>query len=261
MDTVSGSVISEENVTLMKNNTYLNAVKKGMGFYVLSNIERENFKLKVSANGYEYKEFQVNYEKLDSKIPAVYIQMMPKRSIKNDTAIWELKGNISGLDAIDAVSLKDSFLYFKEYRKEERVLSLFNYRESACTGRQYAVVNPEKTGYAVFEIQQELSDGELSDSRLSDSQLSDSQLSDRQWKINGIPEKFRIPNAVIARVIQGFTERNGDYVLRLKAENDSRRDREKKNIYIVRCLVNGTEKFHCLNQQNEKLQSGGIAWE
>ncbi len=232
MDTVSGSVITEENLTLMRNNTYLNAVKKGMGFYVLYNSGRENFELTISADGYEYKKFQVEFERLDSKLPAVYIQMVPKRSMKNENEIWELKGNISGLEAIDAVSLEDSYLYCKEFRKEERVLSLFNCREGSYTGRQYAAVNPEKTEYAVFEIQQELSAG--------------------QWKINGIPEKFHIPNAVIARVIQGIAGQNGDYVLRFKAENE---------IYIIRCMVHGTEKFHCLNQQDKSLQSGGIVWE
>ncbi|MCI8670042.1 MAG: hypothetical protein HFI34_11085 [Lachnospiraceae bacterium] len=245
IDTVSGSVISEENVALIRNKTFLNAIKKDMGFYVLYNTGRENFKLTVCADGYERKEFPVNYERLDSKIPAIYVQMVPKRSLKNDTAIWELKGNISGLTTIDAVSEEDSFLYFKEYRKEEQVLSLFNCREGAYAGRQYAVINPGKTAYAVFEIQQE---------------LSGSPLSGKQWKIDGIPEKFCIPNAVIARVVHGIAEQNGDYILRLKAGSDFRKD-GKKNIYIIRCIVNGTEKFCCLDWQDENQKSGGIPWE
>lgn len=246
MDTVNGTAITEKNVKLIRNNTYLDAVKKDAGFYVLYNTGRENFELTVCADGYERKEFQVNYENLDSKIPAVYIQMVPKRSIKNAAAIWELKGNISGLEAIDAVSPEEGFLYFKEYRKEERVLSLFSGREGLCSGRRYAVVNPGKTEYAVFEIRQE---------------LSVSPSSGRQWKINGIPEKFCVSNAVVARVIQGITERNGDYTLRLKAVNDLRKDKTEKKIYIIRCIVNGTETFGYLNGQGKNQKSGGITWE
>lgn len=239
IDTVFGSAISEQNVKLMRDNTYLTAVKKDMGFYALYNTGRENFELTVCAEGYENKKFQVNYENLDSKIPAVYIQMVPKRSIKNTAGILELTGNIPGLEAIDAVCPEDSFLYFKEYRKEERVLTLYDCREEAFTGRQYAVVDPEKTEYAVFEIRQE---------------LSDSSISGRQWKINGIPERFCVSNTVIARVIQGITEENGDYVLRLKAGTE-------KNIYMIRCIANGTETFGRLNGQDEDQKTGGILWE
>lgn len=233
IDTVSGSMISEKKVTLLKNDICIAAMRKNSGLYILYNCGRENFELTVSAYGYECRKYKVEYEMLDSNIPMVYIQMIPKLSIKNDGIISELKGNIPGLETIDAVSTEDSFIYFKEFEKEKKILTLFNCLKKPYIGMQYAVVHPEKSEYNVFEIRQELSNGQLI--------------------TKDIPEKYCIANAMITRVIQGIAEKNGDYVLRLKTESSNQQKKSKKITYIVRYVVNGAEKFQIPDWKDKNL--------
>lgn len=227
LDTVTGFMFSGKKVDLFKNGIKIEALKKDSGIYILYNCGREDFILTIHAYGYEYSRYSVNYENLDKKIPVIYVQLIPKRTIENDAEITELTGNHKGLETIDAVNTKENFFYLSEYDEKKQILTLFNYMGKTISGVEYAIVNSKKTEYEVFEIQKKISEYQL--------------------EIKSVLEKYYAANFMISRIIHGMVERNGDYTLRLKLENDYQKDEKEKTKYIIRRIVNGVEQFQCLD--------------
>lgn len=227
LDTVTGFMFSGKKADLYKNGIKIEAVKKASGLYILYNCGREDFILTIHANGYEYSRYSVNYENLDKKIPVLYVQLIPKRTIENDAQITELTGNLKGLETIDAVNTKENFFYLREFDEKKRILTLFNYMGKTISGVKYAIVNPKKTEYEVFEIQKKISEYQL--------------------EIKSVFEKSYAADFMISRIIHGMVERNGDYILRLKLEHGYQKEKEEKTRYIIRRIVNGAEQFQCLD--------------
>lgn len=218
VDTTSGSFLSQKNVILFQNNTILNPMKKGIGTYILCNHGRNDFVLTVEAFGYESSCINVNFESFDKGIPTVYVPMIPKISIENDAILSEIRGNLSGLEKIDAVTTEDKSLYLNKFDEKIQTITLFNYLEKPIHNIEYAVINPEKTEYEAFKIVRELHK--------------------HQFEIQSPLKKYWESNSILSRVIYGKVESNGDYILRIRKGN-----RQK---YIVRYVLGGAERFECL---------------
>jgi len=230
LDSVSGKAVTSRDVRFVTQSPGKNAVSRGGGLYLFLNTEREDFEMEIHVYGYEYKKIRISYPKdIEEPMPIreVYLLPLDNPVIKN---VLSLRGNLQGIEEIEAVSLTDVNCCIKEFDARKRIMTVLNQRNIKFHNVHYGLINRQKTSYEHFEVEKEIS------------QVS--------FKTKKKLEKEFFINQPITRVIFGQVTEQGDYVL--KVTNDQTAQ------YLVRFVVNGEEfyqkvDFHAENNFLECL--------
>ena len=220
VNTVTGKVVNEYNAKFITGLTGVKAIPKQGGMYLFLNVGREEFEMEIHVYGYEPQKVQITFPKNQETLPIREVYLLPLETpIRED--ILTLRGELSGIEAIEAVSLADSSCCIKEFDAKKRIMSVLNQRNVRFHHTHYGVINRERTEYEHFEVEREISPQEI--------------------KCKQKLEKEFFINQPIARVVFGQIKGQGDYVL--KVAND-------ENVkYLVRYVVRGkifyqTVDFH-----------------
>ena len=224
INTVTGKVIEEKNTRFLTSIPGLKAIPRGGGLYLFLNMEKMDLDMEVLVYGFESQKISVQFSELEKGLPIREIYLIPlDNPIKDD--ILTLRGNLSGIEEIEAVSLMEANCCIKEFDARKRIMTVLNQRNLRFHHVHYGLVNREKTAFEHFEIEKELSIDRI--------------------KCKKVLEKPYLINQPIARIVFGQINDDGDYVLKLTKEEQIQ--------YLVRYVVNGEEFFQKVNVEDEQV--------
>lgn len=214
INSVDGRVIEEKNAIFKTQSPGMKAIPRGGGLYLFLNGERLDFDMEIQVYGFEPQKVRICFSEKEEKVPIREVYLIPlDNPIKED--VLTLRGNISGIEEIEAVSLMDVNCCIKEFDARKRIMTVLNQRNLRFNHIHYGVINRERTAYEPFQVEKELSVQEIKCKK-------------------ALTQPFQI-NQPIVRIIFGQINEQGDYVL--KVANDEAAQ------YLVRYVVDGKEFF------------------
>lgn len=224
INTVTGSVVEEYNTKFETPLTGLKVIPKPGGMYLFLNVESKEFEMDIHVYGYEAQKIQI---KLSDEPGMLYIRdiyLIPLETpIRED--VLTLRGKLSGIEEIEAVSLSDSICCIKEFDARKRIMSVLNQKNVRFHHTHYGLVNRERTEYEHFEVEKEISFQEI--------------------KCKQKLEKEFFINQPIVRVVFGQILNQDEYLLRVKNDDDAN--------YLVRYVVEGQTYYQRINFHEEDI--------
>lgn len=225
IDTVTGRVIPERDVRFISQPPDKKPIPKGDGLYLFLNTGREDFDLEVYVYGYEPKKIRITYPLKEEWLPIREVYLLPIDNPVLEQTLT-LRGNLSGIEEIEAVSLTDVSCCIKEFDARKRIMSILNQKNKRFHHIHYGLLNRERTAYEHFELEKEISLHSL--------------------KCKRKLEKPFFINQPIGRVIFGQTDAQGGYVLKVQNEEQPQ--------YLVRFVVDGETFYQRVDFREEALQ-------
>lgn len=210
MDSVTGRVIEERNVRFFTQSPEKKAIPRGGGVYLFLNCGREDFEMEIYVYGYESRKVKITYPAQEEALPVrdVYLLPLDNPVLEN---VLTLRGNLPGIEEIEAVSLTDANCCIKEFDAGKRIMSILNPRNIRFNHTHYGLLNKERTAYEHIELEKVIS-------------LYSVKCRKR------LEQEYHI-NQPIVRVIFGQTNEQGDYVLKVRKDETAQ--------YLVRFVVDG----------------------
>lgn len=224
VNTVTGKVVEEYNTKFITGLTGVKAIPKQGGMYLFLNIGREDFEMEIHVYGYEVQKVQIKFSENQEQMPIREVYLLPLETPINED-ILTLRGKLSGIEEIEAVSLSDMNCCIKEFDARKRIMSVLNQRNVRFHHTHYGLINREKTEYEHFEVEKEISPQEI--------------------KCRQKLEKEFFINQPIARVIFGQIKEHGDYVLKVVNEENAK--------YLVRYVVEGKIFYQTVDFHGEEI--------
>jgi len=220
INTVTGSVVEEYDTKFITNLTGIKAIPKQGGVYLFLNIGSEEFEMEVHVYGYEPQKVQFRLSGQQGIMPIHEVYLLPLETPIHEN-ILTLRGMLSGIEKIEAVSLTDSICCIKEFDARKRIMSVLNQRNVRFHHIHYGLINRERTEYEHFEVEKEISPQEIKC---------------RQK----LEKEFHI-NQPIVRIIFGQINNQDEYILRVKNDENAK--------YLVKYVIEGkifyqTVDFH-----------------
>lgn len=208
INTVTGRVVEDRSVQFITGQTGIKAIPKQGGMYLFLNVGSEDFEADIHVYGYESQKVQIRLSELQGNMPIREVYLLPIESpIRED--VLTLRGKLSGIEEIEAVSLSDTNCCIKEFDAGKRIMSVLNQRNVRFHHTHYGLVNRERTEYEHFEVEKEISPQEI--------------------KCKKRLEKEFYINQPIARVIFGQINNREEYLLRVANDENTK--------YLVRYVV------------------------
>lgn len=222
VDTVTGKVIDEKNVQFLTQSPGKKALPRGGGMYLFLNAGREDFDLEIRVYGYEPQKIRVVYPAQEEQLPVREVYLLPLDNPVKENVLT-LRGNLPGIEEIEAVSLTDTNCCIKEFDARKRIMTVLNQKNIRFHHIHYGLVNRERTAYEHFELEKEMSLQSI--------------------KCRKKLEQDVFINTPIVRVIFGQTTEQGDYVLKVTNEETAQ--------YLVRFVVNGNTYYQKVDFRQE----------
>ena len=221
VDATTGSSVDEQNVQIYSNGEPQTPISRGNGNFVFINTGRSDHTLTLRVFGYEDCQVNVQYEKLDERMPLMQVFLIPSENFAKGERLLSLSGNLPNLEEIEAVSLTQSNYFTSEFNERKLLLKLFLPQGRLSMGNvHYGLINEEQNRYEHIEIVDEV-------------------LPDTVRLKEPLQETFKV-NAPISKVIFGKVSPDGSYLLRI-------RDNAKVQRYLVRYRVNGETRFQIVD--------------
>lgn len=226
INTVTGKVIEEKNTTFLTSSPGLKAIPRGGGLYLFLNMERVDFEMEILIYGFEPQKIKILFSDLEKQkgLPIREVYFIPLDNPIQDT-ILTLRGNISGIEGIEAVSLTDVNCCIKEFDARKKIMTILNQRNLRFHHIHYGLINREKSAFEHFEVEKELSIHQL--------------------KCKKALEHAFMINQPIVRIVFGQIKERGDYVLKVAKEEITQ--------YLVRYIVDGKEYFQKVDFQEKEI--------
>lgn len=218
VNSVTGRVVEERNVQFLSEVSGLKAIPKQGGMYLFLNLGRDELELDVRVYGYESRKIQIRLEEMQGNMPIHEVYLLPLESpVRED--VLTLRGRLSGIEEIEAVSLFDTNCCVKEFDARKRIMSVLNQRNVSFQHTHYGLVNRQKTEFEHIEVEKEISPQEIRCKK-------------------SLEKEFYI-NQPIARVIFGQIQEQGEYLLRVMNEENAK--------YLVRYVVEGNTFYQMVD--------------
>ncbi len=223
INAVTGKVIEERNVRFLTQTPGIKAVPRGGGLYLFLNVDSEYVDLDIDVYGYDMRKVNIrldNKQQGQMRIREVYL--LPLENPIRDNVLT-LRGNLEGIEEIEAVSLIDVNCCTKEFDARKRIITVLNQRNIRFHHIHYGLINRQRTAYEHFELEKEIS------------------LQEIKCK-NRLEEEVGI-NQPIVRVIFGQVNEQGDYVLKVPKDDNAQ--------YLVRFVADGKKIFQKVDFNEE----------
>ena len=226
VNTVTGKVIEESDTRFLTSTPGLKAIPKGGGLYLFLNMEKRDCDMEVLVYGFESQKINICFSELEKEkgLPIREVYLIPLDNPIKDS-ILTLRGNISGIEGIEAVSLMDVNCCIKEFDARKKIMTVLNQRNRRFHHIHYGLINRERSAFEHFEVEKELSI--------------------QQIKCKKALENPYTINQPLVRIVFGQTNEHGDYVLKVAKEEITQ--------YLVRYVVNGKEYFQKVDFGEEKI--------
>ena len=221
INAVNGKGIEEYNAKFLTRHPGLKVISKPGGMYLFLNIAREEFEMEIHVYGYEPKKVQIRFPGEEENMPIREVYLLPLETLAKDE-ILTLRGNLPGIEEMEAVSLNDRNCCIKEFDAKRRIMSVLNQRNIRFHHTHYGLINREKTQYEHFQVEKEISPLEI---------ICKEKL-----------EKDFSINQPIVRVVFGQVDEDGNYVLKVAKEENTQ--------YLVRYVLEGKVFYQRVNFQD-----------
>ena len=217
IDTTTGRVPAANLVRFYRGKEELRAMYKGDGCFAFINLGREDFLMRIEAEGYEAEEFPVSFAEKEYGAVSLDIFLMPSENERRGGRVISFTGKLPRLSSIEAVSLSMPVCSISEFNQKDNILTLFlPSRRIVMESVYYAVVNESDNTYERFEVEEETSPVSV---RVK----------------NPLEREFPM-NAPVSRIVFGKVDAKGNFLLRV-------RDSGKELHYLIRYVANDTELF------------------
>ncbi len=214
IDTTTGYPVTEYQVVFYHDGVPVTYVRKADGVYVGMNRGRQNRTLRVKVKGYLEETIEIDFAKLSSKYPEVFVNLIPEIPTYGYLDILELKGNLPGIESIAAASLTETYASAQSYQEKKQQLKIFDSKR--LTEGAYALLHQDPESFEEFHI----------------FPVNNKQILRLQEPLQTAVK----PEEKVTRIIRGRTTGSGDYTLRVRGD---RRQTE----YLVRFVVEGQTTF------------------
>lgn len=193
-DATTGNAVDEKNIRFLRDGDVCVAQRRGEETYVFLNMGRENCLMQIDVFGYETRKIFVQYEALDTHLPALDVFLIPSENHRVRGNILVLKGKLSGLKQLEALHPGRPVTGIKDFDAKKMTMSVFSpNRRVSLTRRYYGLLHDDKTSFEDIVVLDEVS-------------------GDAVKLREPIREEFS-PNAPICPVIFGQVEEDGSYML------------------------------------------------
>ncbi|MCR4909352.1 MAG: hypothetical protein K5985_11035 [Lachnospiraceae bacterium] len=221
-DTTTGAAVNENAIIFRKNDQIIRPEMRGIGTYVFINTGRENFLMHIKVNGFEEYETEVDYETLDSHLPALDVFLMPSENTFDGERFFSFSGTLPFLEAIEAVNLSRPVCMANSYDLKKNELSFFgvNGGRVRMDSVWYGLLRADKTGYEKLEVKANVTPSSV--------------------KLGNPLKEEVTSNLPVMRILIGRVGEDGTYLLR--ARNDG-----GGQVYLVRFIVDGREMFQTVD--------------
>lgn len=221
VDTTTGNSVDEQDVRFYVDGSQCRPIPRGSGNFVFINTGRSDHTLTLKVFGYEECQLNVQYEKLDERMPLLLVFLIPSENSAKGERLLSLSGSLPNLEEIEAVSLAQSYFFTSEFNERKRLLKLFlSQGRLSMENVHYGLINETQSSYEHFEVEEEVPP-------------------DMVKLKEPLQETFKV-NAPISRVIFGRVSPDGSYLLRV-------RDNAEEQRYLVRYRVGGETRFRVVD--------------
>ncbi len=232
VDTTTGREVPESDNSFYIDGGLVHPMRKGPGTYVLVNMSREDFLMRICVRGFMDEEVNVRFDTLDQRLPIIDVFLMPTEKNQIGGGTIQINGTLSGLEFIQAINLNRPVAAFQSVvtRKETKmtVLPITTGGGVALEEMAYAILSKDQMRYEVFTVQQQDAPTSVV---LRDRLKFQHELNDR-----------------IFRIIYGRAGPRGDFILKI-------RDDAKVLNYLLYFKVDGEEYLRPIDFH---LESGVI---
>ncbi len=214
IDTTTGLAVESHQVMFYENGSQVTYVRKEDGVYVGMNMGRTDRELLVRVKGYLDTRVEVRYAELTGRYPEIFVNLIPEIPRYGYTDVLELKGNLQGIESVDAISMTETYASAQAYQEKKQQLKIFSSKR--LTERAYALVHTEPDSFEEFHI-----------------------LPAKSGQILKLTEPLQSgcsPEERVTRIIRGRTTGSGDYTLRVRGDGQG-------TSYLVRYVVKGQTEF------------------
>ncbi|MCR5482492.1 MAG: carboxypeptidase-like regulatory domain-containing protein [Clostridia bacterium] len=217
-DTVSGVNIFEKAKFTADGNVPINAIGKGAGVYVFTDLLPGHLKLTVKAYGFEPLTFEVDVEP-DGKMIDRLLYLMPDEYYTGDRPFRRFEGCKRGLTSIEAVRLNRETCRYRETDERKRIITVYDQRGKDFLETPYAIISDRDMTYERLDIIKNIGGGKI--------------------KVQTVPEKEYSVGDRINRICFGRVDEEGNYSLVLADEGNEK--------YIVKTCDEEGEHFAFLD--------------
>ena len=216
IDSTTGYAIPERKIQMvMRPDKHVKPIVRDDGTYLFIGIGRTDFEIDIHVYGYESKTEKVMFEDLDENMPIKEVYLLPKAISTREDNLLTLRGTLSGIEEVEAISLSSVVCNFKEYDKRRNILKIFNQHNVKMKDVHYGILDMENEMFEHFVIKKVLSTQEL--------------------ELRKSLEHDYTMNQPIARIIFGQVNEDGEYILTVNAGQTA--------WYLVRYVVEGTVHY------------------
>ena len=219
LDTVSGAVVTARDVRFIREGKLLPMTARADGYYLLINRGREDFLMRIEADGFDPVEQPVVYAELDERLPMIDVFLIQsENSRRHGYSVLTFSGQLTGLELIEAVNPAKPLCGVGEYRERKQELSLvLPNRRLSMESVYYAAMcrTEEQETFRTFVVQDIIS------------QTVVSLASPLEGPVDA--------HAPICRVIRGRVDDRGNYLLRVREEPQAE--------YLIHYRVRGIDHF------------------
>jgi hypothetical protein len=230
-DAITGRSVDERNIRFEKDGNRLVPESRGEGTYVFINIGRDNGLMQVDVYGYMPKIIELDYEKMDERMPSADVFLIPSESRNRVETLLTLKGKLKGIQSVEAIHPGRAVTSIRELDAKKRIMTVFApNRRMNLTEERYGLYNAEKESFEDIEIAEELSD--------------------KKVRLRNNPEGEFPANSFLCRIVYGQVDKGGVYTLKVYNDGSNLK-------YLVKYVVDG-EARHCFvdfaDPENAKLK-------
>lgn len=214
VDTTIGCPVTERQVRFTQDGRQQAFFPRGAGTYVCLDRGREDGELTIAVRGYLETTVDIRYGEMTGEYPEVYVELMPEKPKNGYHDFVDITGNMPGITSVAAVCLADPYAKALSYHAEKRQIRLM--AAGRLDEKAYALVHEQTESFEEFHV---------------------ASVKDRLLLRLSHPLATEVKaEEQITRIVRGRTERNGDYLLRL-------REKGQGIVYLVRYVVKGKTIF------------------
>jgi len=223
LDTTTGYEVSERDVHFYEDEKEVFPIARGSGNYVFINAGRSDRSVRVKVFGYETAMARICYEDMDHGLPMKEVFLIPSENTAGGRPLLSFSGRLPGITAIEAVSLKESGLFIKEFDEKRCIMKFFRTQGINLGNLYYGVIHRQRQTYEGFEVTEEMPDSSV---RIR----------------KPLKEEFSV-NSPVNRIIFGMVTEEGDYCLRVRDDSD-------ELTFLVRYVVENEVRYKAVDFHN-----------
>ena len=151
-------ILENEGLVVYLDDKLISPLRKDKGYYVLMNIPKKQFKLKITSHNYFDKIVSVDIDKIKREDKCIDIYLIPNFKYVSEPSEFYIDGEADSSTEVFGVKLSNrTNIRFMSYDKKLSLLKVSNPAQENITGHLMAVIDGEKNNFQEFFIKDRIS--------------------------------------------------------------------------------------------------------